>query len=191
MAKQDIIITLDLGEIAWEVQDKTHLAGRMARDTGAGAATASDMQLTDDPERRVLLERSIGVGVARLRRLLHEWTTGGAAANNGIRINDPVVLTLHMPTNFALAATDDLAACCHRYVVYAALADWWDSVDKSRAPDCYRQADAQSALLMEAAHSRQRPARRQYCGCGGGITTEDYLWHDELLWDDDQLWLED
>lgn len=190
MAKQDITITLDLAEIAWEVKDKTHLAGRMLLDAGGPSSTASDMQVTDDPERRLLLGRSISNAVARIKQWLHEWLSGGTVGNNGIGVNDPVVLVLHMPMNFALSATDDIAQACHRYIVDSALGDWYSVVDKSRAADYYRSADEQERQLLSSVHRRQRPQRRCSCSCHGGAAVDSYLWFDSLLWNDYDIWTE-
>lgn len=190
MAKQDITITLDLAEITWEVKDKTHLAGRMLNDAGGPASVSSDMQVTDDPERLFVIRRSVANAVSRLRQKLHEWLSGGTVGNNGINTNDPVVLVLHMPTNFALAATDDIASACHRYIVDSALGDWYNTVDKSRAADCYRSVDEQAAQLMRSVHSRQRPQRRCACSCYGASSAGNWLWLDARLWNDAEIWTE-
>jgi len=191
MAKQNINITLKVGEIEYEVKDKSYLVGQAVDAAGGSVKASASVQVTDDAERHNLLTRFIGNGIARLKQLLSEWIGSGSLnGNNVLGVNDTVTLTLRMPTNFATSATDDIAASCHRYITDYALGAWFELMAPDKAAMYHQSAAEQASLLMLAVYRRQRPVRRGHSNNSGdpsGDTTTN-VWHNSNVWHNANIW---
>jgi hypothetical protein len=82
MAKKNITITLKLGELLYDVQNRTHLAGRDREDARAGA----HIQATDDEESSNAVKRGLQRALSRVRQAVNEWAHIDAIVNDNTRL---------------------------------------------------------------------------------------------------------
>lgn len=196
MAKKNITITLKLGELLYDVQNRTHLAGRDREDARAGA----HIQATDDEESSNAVKRGLQRALSRVRQAVNEWAHIDAIVNDNTLLSDTsgsMVLILPMPTNYNDGATAALTSAMHRYVVNSTIADWLNDVSPDDSLRYTAAAHIDLLDVRDAVLERRRPDRRTACGYSDGgsgsgtsPTNETYLWLDDALWLDNTLWLE-
>lgn len=196
MAKQEIRITVKLGELRYEVRNKTYLKSRTAASEGDSAADSDAMMSGDEEDENTLL-RCLGNALSRVKHLLGEHMSEGELRGNNLQQpdSDSLSLRLLMPTNYDTNATADLAAALHRFIVDHVLSVWFADTDPKAADQYAKNAAADQEAMYDASMRRARPKRRTRPGSpsdGGGGTTEtdDLLWHDALVWEDDSVWIE-
>lgn len=196
MAKKSITITLKLGELLYDIQNKTHLTARDRKD----ARQSAHMQATDDAESLNAAKRYLSHGLSVVRASISEWAPVDAVvADNSLSPADmrgTVTYILSMPANYNDGVTPVLTSSMHAYVMNTAIAAWMGDVSPEDVP---RYAMAAAAALLDVRHAlleRKRPDRRRPCsgsgsGSSGGVTPSTaYLWLDNTLWQDTALWLE-
>lgn len=156
-----ITITLDIAELVYDIQNKTYLTGKSRRD-GSNHEQVANMQANDDDENANQILRSISMAFATLKTKLSEYLDleGTSAKNDLPDTEEPLSLTLMMPSNYNTSTVKTLAEAAHQYVVAEAIADWFTITDKADASDYKLTAASSLAILSEAAHRRLRPKRK-------------------------------
>ena len=162
---QTITITLDLGEIIYDIQNKTYLTGKSRKD-GKNHEMVANMQANDDEENANQVLRSIAMAYGNLKTRLAEYLDQEftAAENTLPTLETPLNLALEMPSNFNLSTIDTLAAAAHQYIVCMAVKDWFTITHKVDASDYGALGEASLAILAEALNKRRRPIRRRKGG---------------------------
>lgn len=202
MAKQEIVITVKLDELRYELRNKTYLKSRTAaaaEGSGDGGAPSDAMMSGDEEDENTLL-RCLGNALSRVKHLLGEHMSEGELRGNNLQQpdSDSLSLRLLMPTNYDTNATADLAAALHRFIVDHVLSVWFADTDPKAADQYAKNAAADQEAMYDASMRRARPKRRTRPGSpsdgGGGSVipteTDDLLWHDALVWEDDSVWIE-
>lgn len=158
-------VSVDVGELLYDVTNKAHLTGRSRAASGkAGYEEASGMQATDEGGEGYQLRRSIQAGFSELKGVLGEYvdeerTTADDLPWPAIEGGGTLTLALRVPANHACPSADRLASGVHSYLCYAALAEWFAMTDKEDAADCLARASAAAETVLRAAHGRRRPRR--------------------------------
>lgn len=200
MAKQEIVITVKLDELRYELRNKTYLKSRTAaaaEDSGDGGAPSDAMMSGDEEDENTLL-RCLGNALSRVKHLLGEHMNEGELRGNNLQQPgaDSLSLSLLMPTNYDTNATADLAAALHRYIVDHVLSVWFSDTDPKASDQYAKNAIEDQEALYDASMRRTRPQRRVMAAGGSGsgsvipTDTDDLLWHDDRVWDDVGVWKE-
>ena len=159
MAKKTITITLHVSELMYDVQNKTYLTGR-SRSTGSNYEEVANMQANDDDDNKFQILRSITNAFANLKTKLSEYleeTT--TTASNLLKENDPITISMVVPSNYNQATNDSVAASAHKYLVNTAVGDWFVITNKNDAADYFTFAEKNLEEIREAVNKRVRPVR--------------------------------
>lgn len=165
MAKKNLIITLYMSELIYDVQNKTYLTGR-SRGNGNNHEEVANMQANDDDENANQIMRSIGNAFANLKTKLSEYIdeNGTTADNKLLDSTSNLNLALVMPSNYNQATSDTISAALHQYLVNYAIGEWFTITDKNDATDYITLAAASLDALREAINKRVRPKRTEVEG---------------------------
>lgn len=157
---QTITITLDLGEIIYDIQNKTYLTGKSRLD-GTNHAHVANMQANDDDENANQILRSISMAFSNLKTKLSEYLelTATLATNEPLQATSTMNLVLKMPSNYNPATASTIAAAAHQYIVAAAIKDWFTITHKTDAIEYGALADTSLSVISEAVNKRMRPKR--------------------------------
>lgn len=160
MAKKTIKITLYVGELVFDIQNKTHLTGR-SRATGENPEEVANMQANDDEENDSEIKRTIGTAFHTLKSKMGEYLVETDTVSDNILMEDAdkLTLTLSMPSNFNEAVTDTIGSLMHEFIVNMAIADWFTITNKQDAADYATRAANDVTLLRETLSKRVRPQR--------------------------------
>ena len=158
--KQTITITLSMGELIYDIQNKTYLTGR-AVSNGENFTHVANMQANDDDENSSQILRSITMAIATLRSRLSEYLEQGDSGsdNTSLSAKDEVTFNLRMPSNFNESVTKTLSQAAHQFVVATAISDWFAITAKGETAEYRPVADAGLQILEEALSKRRRPER--------------------------------
>lgn len=158
--KQSITITLNLGEIIYDIQNKTYLTGRSVQEK-SNPSHVANMQANDDDENSAQILRSVSLAVSRLRCRFSEYLEEGeiAGSNTSMNSQDKLSFTLSMPSNFNLAVTNTLSQAAHQFIVATVIADWFAITAKGETADYTLAAESALTILEEALCKRIRPSR--------------------------------
>lgn len=158
--KQTLSLKLKMGEIIYDVQNKTYLTGK-SLENGENHAHVANVQANDDDENAAQVLRSITMAAAVLRNRLSEFMGGSAssATNDIMKETDDVVFTLAMPSNFNTAVAQTLGEAAHQFIVATAIADWFAITAKGETTDYSVTAEASMKVIEEALCKRNRPIR--------------------------------
>lgn len=163
--KQEITITLNVGELLYDVLNKTHLTGK-SRNTGANPSEVANMTASLDEGIEEQLLRSIGSAIGSLRNNMSEYledvNTGGN--NTLMTITDEPEIELEMPSNFNSAVVPAISSAMHDYVVNLAVSDWFTITNKPDASDYTTRATACLSEIHQAINKRSRPVRSSLVG---------------------------
>ena len=167
MAQNNLTITLDKSELIFDIQNKTHLAGRSRR-TDTNAVGVSNMQIGDDPEDNEQMLRSIESACQSLAMEVSEYildtetdiSEEGRKTDNGLSAeSQPIVIKLKMPSNYDFSCKQTLSTAMHDYIVCNTLAEWFCITNKDEVAG-YSQL-ARNALLRihKALNKHVKPNR--------------------------------
>lgn len=158
--KQSVNLTLSLGEIIYDIQNKTFLTGRSASEN-ARPGHVANMQANDDEENSAQILRSVTMAVARLRSRLAEYLSDAAisANNDSLTASDKLSFELQMPSNFNSSVTKTLGQAAHQFIVATAIADWFAITARGETADYTQTADLSLQVMEEALCRRSRPSR--------------------------------
>lgn len=167
MAKKTITITLDKGELLYEVENKTYLTGR-SREDGNNYAAVSHMQVTEEPEKQNQVLRFISNAVDTLKTHLSEWTDSDVVSSDNAldtATGGSYTFTLLMPNNYNQSVVDSITASMHSYVVNIAVAEWFLITNKAESSDYATLAASNLEATRQCLNKRVRPSRPAMCGC--------------------------
>lgn len=157
---QSVIITLDVSEMVYDIQNKTFLTGK-SRSDGANHAIVAAMQANDDDENANQILRSVSMAFSNLKNKLGEYLAlkTSTATNGLLRAGSQLELTLSMPSNYNLSTVATIAEAAHQYIVSVAVKDWFTITHKADAGEYATLAEASLAVISEAVNKRSRPIR--------------------------------
>lgn len=162
MNKKNVLITLYVSELIYDIENKTFLTGR-SRETGDNHEEVANMQANDDDENLNQVLRSIGNAFAALKTKLSEYLDEDAMSGTNELLSDEtetLSLPLQMPTNYNNSTIDTITATMHQYVVNTAISEWFTITNKADAGDYISLAGQNLSALREALNKRIRPTRR-------------------------------
>lgn len=166
--KKKITVELEVKEIIFDIQNKTHLTGISRKSEGSkDYEAAANMQASDDEEHSYQIRRSISNAFAELKVELGEYLTEeGTTTNNRIKQeideNEKLSLVFKMPSNFDQGAIDSLGGGLHEYIVSRAISDWFTITNKADASDYDALAKTALETARKAFYKRSRPKRPTY-----------------------------
>lgn len=157
----NLLITIDVKELIYDIQNKTYLTGR-SRSDGSNHRQVALMQANDDDENLNQIMRSISSAFARVQAELSEVLTEKSVnGDNTLKLTDEAeTISLMMPSNFNSSATNAIASSIHQYIVAAVTSEWFMITNKTDTEDYSRQAEKSLELLRESLCRRQRPSRK-------------------------------
>lgn len=167
MGKKVRRVTLYVGELVYDIQDKTYLTGR-SRQTGTNHEAVADMQADDDDENANQVVRSIQNAFGTLKTKLSEWLVEDATTatdellstdGDGSKSGKALALELLMPVNYNDSTLETVGDAMHQYVVNMAVGDWFTITNKADATDYYTLAGSNLETIREALNKRVRPRR--------------------------------
>lgn len=162
MNKKNVLITLYVSELVYDIENKTFLTGR-SRENGDNHEEVANMQANDDDENLNQVLRSIGNAFAALKTKLSEYLDEDAMSGANELLSDEtetLSLPLQMPTNYNNSTIDTITAAMHQYVVNTAIGEWFTITNKTDAGDYISLAGQNLSALREALNKRIRPTRR-------------------------------
>lgn len=181
MAKKNITITLEIKEIVYNLENKTHIVGRSIDATnGDQYAQASNVQADADADdadssASYQIKRSICSAISEAKVELAEYlneerTTADNKISGVVDRLGQVVLNLDMPSNYNEAATDSLGYGLNEYVTNRAIFDWFSMTNPQGAELYNKMAIAAMETTRRAMMKRVRPRRPSYAtGSQGGL----------------------
>ncbi len=160
MAKTEITVTLYPSEIQYDIENKTYLHARTDAE-GDNIVAASDAMVDGSDEADNHVSRSMGNAVTTLLSRLSEYAaTAETSADNILKApSEPYVIKLLMPANFNKAATLNLGATMHQFVVNQAIGDWYAETDSESSQYYAALASANLDTIREITNKRERPVR--------------------------------
>lgn len=158
--KKSVSLQLNIGEIIYDIQNKTYLTGRSLPE-GGDAARRAHMQANDDEENEAQIMRSVTMAYARLRNRLSEYldTNDSASTNDLLSSEENMVLSLEMPSNFNNSVAKAIGEAAHQFIVATAIADWFAITAKGETSDYSCVAQESLRVLEETLCKRVRPKR--------------------------------
>lgn len=167
MERSNVLFTLYMSEIIFEVQNKTYLTGR-SRDNHQNHEEVANMQANDDDENLSQIMRSIQNAFSTLKTKLSEYIVSNQGTGDNEQLPDTeeeLYIALSMPTNYNRATVDTITAAMHQYIVNTAIADWFTITNKADAADYVNMSAANIEQIRESVNKRVRPVR-QAAGSG-------------------------
>ncbi|EJW92771.1 hypothetical protein EVA_19121 [gut metagenome] len=167
-SKKTVTVTLEVKEVVFDVQNKTHLTGVSRKAEGTkDYEAAANMQASEDDEHSYQIRRSISNAFGELKVELGEYLNESATTSTNkiikeVDANGQLVLSFILPSNFNSAACDSLGAELHEYMVARAIADWFTITNKADAGDYVNIASAALERAKKAMYKRSRPKRPTY-----------------------------
>lgn len=157
---QSIVISLDIDEVVYDIQNKTYLTGK-SRSEGDNHEQVANMQANDDEENLNQVLRSVQCAFAQLKTKLGEYLNLPAERGDNVLMerDKALSLSLMMPSNFNSSTVDTIAAAAHQYVVSVAVCDWFTITCKKDAPEYSALAASALRAISEAVNKRVRPER--------------------------------
>ena len=158
-----VTLTLNLGEILYDIKNKTNLTG-IARYDGTNHEASANMRANDDDENINQIMRSITNAYTQMRTKLSEYLDeSDGTIDNWMIEPDTAELTiaLRLPSNFNHYNYSTLRMALHSYIVNCAIADWFAIFNKADAGDYLNMAAANLSVVREALNKRMRPTRVQ------------------------------
>ena len=158
--KKRITIELKADRLVFDVMEETYLKGRTVG-LGGNHREAANVYATMDPDEKAKISRSIKTAYGELKTELAEYinTEDKEADNDAYDAETDLTLALDMPANFNEAATEGLAASCHRFIVNKTVAEWYAIVNPGEMKTYYQLAAESMMAVRDAACRRERPGR--------------------------------
>lgn len=155
-----LILTLDIQELVYDIQNKTYLTGR-SRGDGKNYRQVALMQANNDDENLNQIMRSIGNALAKVKSELSESLRSSAKeANNTLNVDvKSIPLTLIMPDNFNNSAVDSIISAIHQFIVAYVTSEWFMITNKTDSDDYNHLAETSLEMLRESLCKRSKPSR--------------------------------
>jgi hypothetical protein len=166
--KKNLVITEEVKELLFDIQNKAYLTGQAREAEGTkNFQAASNMQASDDDDNSYQLRRSIANAFSSLKSLLGEYLFENATTSNNrvqqvIENSGQLVLSFKLPSNYNSASADSLGNGIHAYLVDMALAEWFTITNKEDAETYVAHATASLETVKRALYKRSRPTRPTY-----------------------------
>ena len=165
--KKDIVVTIEVKELFFDILNKTHLTGQSREAEGKSYQSASNMQASDDDENSYQIRRSLANAFSSLKSLLGEYLSEDRSTSNNrmqseIDSNGQLTLAFKLPSNYNDASADSLGNGIHSYLVDMALADWYDITSKEDAEVYANHSKFSLDNVKRALYKRSRPVRPTY-----------------------------
>lgn len=166
--KKTLKVTLEVKELVYDIQNKTHLTGKAREAEGVkGYEAASNMQASDDNEHSYEIRRELCNAFCSLKSSLGEYLNEDEHETNNLikeEIDNDGQLELNflLPSNFANASADAVGNCLHAYLVSQTIANWFVITNKADAQDYVALAERDFNLAKQALYKRTRPTRPTY-----------------------------
>lgn len=153
-----IDLSIDFKEVFYDIQEKSHLTGRVVEDYKA----ASVMQLDD--EYMDIVKRSVAQAMAAVQGMLGDYldvSTKEVDNTIGAEIESLGSLTfkLNFPDNYNAAYAEVIAKGVHLFVVNSGLGDWFAATNKTEAEMYYGLAKVNANEIVKALNARCKPRR--------------------------------
>ena len=170
MAKQKktVTVTLEVKEIVFDIQNKTHLTGESRRADGTkDYEAAAYMQASDDDEYSYQIRRSISNAFGDLKVELGEYlnetaTTSTNKVKNEVDADGQLVLAFKLPSNFSDSSCDALGSSLHEFITARVITEWFTITNKADAQDYVTLAAGALERAKKALYKRCRPKRPTY-----------------------------
>ena len=166
--KKSITVTLEVKEIIFDIENKTHITGvSKIADGTSNYEAGANMQASDEAEQSYQLRRSVSNAFSHLKVELSEYLNETASTTNN-RIKDAgdndgqLVLAFKLTSNFDNCACDALGSALHEYIVDKAISEWYMLTNKAEAADYLTLASAALTSTRTALYLRKRPERPTY-----------------------------
>lgn len=165
--KKDIVVTIEVKELFFDILNKTHLTGQSREAEGKSYQSASNMQASDDDENSYQIRRSLANAFSSLKSLLGEYLSEDRSTSNNrmqseIDSNGQLTLAFKLPSNYNDASADSLGNGIHSYLVDMALADWFAITSKEDAEVYANHLKFSLDNVKRALYKRSRPVRPTY-----------------------------
>lgn len=160
--KQKIEITLNDDHQLYDILNKTYLMGRSREGLeGYSPELISAIKASEDDEDLNQIKRSCTDAVSTLKSYLSEYIKDGTRESDNVLSFGEVKLTLYMPSNYNTAATDSIAALCHKFVTAKACCDWFLLTNPKEA-ETYKATSIEAYNeLRQTISKRKRPVPPQ------------------------------
>lgn len=162
----DVKVTMEVGELLFDIMDKTDLTGVSREAQGLDFKAAAEMKASAD-ERGYQLRRSLNDAWTSAKAELSEYVSDATTtADNLVRATidsgGQLVMGFGLPENYNPASTDALAGSLHEYLVDKAMFAWYMLTNRPEAADYLQMAGAAMDRAKRAMYSRRRPVRPTY-----------------------------
>lgn len=159
MAKKQITINIKIGELVYDIANKTYLQNRLD-DSGDNFLAAANAQTDDLPECENELLRNITTCIGVLYNELANYINSDLeATNNAIMDKKDMTVTLLVPMNFNSAALQHLTNVIHDYVVNYTIGLWYMKTNQKESELYITASNGILPLIIKAISKRRRPAR--------------------------------
>lgn len=152
-----IKIKLGLGEILFDIQNKTYFAGKTREADDRIKAT---IQASSDDNTQMF--RAIQNAVDRVTIALSDYITGSNSSfSNTCFASGGATeqISLTVPSNFNSGMGKSIATMIHSYIVDCALRDWFTLVFKADAADYVQLSNVTIQDIVSAISKRTAPTR--------------------------------
>lgn len=162
-----ITVSLSVGELIFDIQNKTYLTGRSREAADASSyETAANMQVSDDDENLYQLRRSLTAALAELNTTLAEYVEGaGEEAGNNlhtqIETNGSLNLKFNVPTNFNSNILPSATQAIHQYLVSRCISDWFLITNRTESETYATVAKQALDQVRRLMHKRVRPVKNK------------------------------
>lgn len=157
MAKKEVNISIKIGEVLYDIANKTYLAGRTAMDGdkyNEAANTVTDN--SEECENEVFRSIQSAIGLLRVH-------LGKYIENNSLKLIDiekkSYIFIFSVPNNFRYSSADFLATSIHDYIVNYCIGNWYLKTNKEEADSYYKMANSLLPQMYEAFSKRVRHKR--------------------------------
>lgn len=159
-AKKIINVTIDMGEIIYDIMNETYLRGRTLQNEQNYKEVAS-MYASLDEENRFKIMRSIKRAYSEVKGASSEYLSEAVNdVDNGQIDDDDLKLTFEMPSNYNEAAASSIAESIHAYIVNATVSDWYIVTNTQDAAGYEAMATGSLEQVKMALSRRSRPTRK-------------------------------
>ena len=167
MAKKEIKLTIKVGEVFYDIANKTYLAGRTAMEgdkykEAADAVTDNSAECENELYRNI--QSCIGLLCVHLGKYIKAYNkaedVSNVLKNNLLKTGEKgYVLVFSVPNNFNHSSVDFIATSIHDYIVNYCIGNWYLKTNKEEADSYYKMANSLLPLIYEAMSKRVRRKR--------------------------------
>ena len=163
--RKEIQITLQVGELMYDVMNKAYLTGESRRAAGADYKLVSAMQASGDEDNLYQLRRSLIGAIGLVKSRLGEYIDEDSSMSDDlisdeVENNGSVTLKFSLPNNFNTSAVKAIAEGIHSFIVDSVLSDWFAIVNPQEVKYYAEHSITSLASAEQAIYKRERPIRR-------------------------------